>query len=302
MLRQLGKAEPRAALEWLRPARARQPARDAPRRLADAGARPAASAASCFIRSAPTSSSSRAARAASADYLRRVLGKRATLGNVFRHYYAFASTIQDRVYFLTGKYGFLDVTVRASTAQTQALLRQSRGCILLGSHLGSFEVLRRAAPRKALPPINILMYVDNAGKLNSVLRRSRRPPSRASSRSAARTRCCACTNASRAAKSSASSATGPGGTTATAAASSWAMRPVFRSARCCSPGAAGAGGPVLRALPGRPALRGPPGALRRCDPARAGATAERRCGPGSSATRAPGAPLPPRALQLVQLL
>jgi predicted LPLAT superfamily acyltransferase len=108
------------------------------------------------------------ARSASADYLRRVLGKRATLGNVFRHYYAFASTIQDRVYFLAGRYSSYDVTVRAS-AQTQALLRQSRGCILLGSHLGSFEVLRSCGPAEGVPPINILMYVDNAGKLNSVL-------------------------------------------------------------------------------------------------------------------------------------
>jgi len=109
------------------------------------------------------------ARSASAGYLRRVLGRRATLGNVFRHYYTFASTIQDRVYFLAGRISSYDVEIHAS-AQTQALLREGRGCILLGSHLGSFEVLRACGPGAGVPPINVLMYVDNAGKLNSVLR------------------------------------------------------------------------------------------------------------------------------------
>jgi len=109
------------------------------------------------------------ARSASAGYLRRVLGRRATLGNVFRHYYTFASTIQDRIYFLAGRVSSYDVTIHAGL-QTQALLRDGRGCILLGSHLGSFEVLRACGPGEGVPPINILMYVDNAGKLNSALR------------------------------------------------------------------------------------------------------------------------------------
>jgi len=109
------------------------------------------------------------ARSASAGYLRRVLGRRATLGNVFRHYYTFASTIQDRVYFLAGRVSSYDVQIHAGL-ETQALLRDGRGCILLGSHLGSFEVLRACGPGEGVPPINILMYVDNAGKLNSVLR------------------------------------------------------------------------------------------------------------------------------------
>lgn len=108
------------------------------------------------------------ARRASAGYLRRVLGRRATLAEVFRHYYAFASTIQDRAYFLAGNYHAFDVTLRIS-AETRALLGQGRGCILLGSHLGSFEVLRSRGAADGVPPVNILMYVDNAAKLNSVL-------------------------------------------------------------------------------------------------------------------------------------
>jgi predicted LPLAT superfamily acyltransferase len=105
-------------------------------------------------------------RRASADYLRRVLGEH---GSVFRHYHSFAATILDRVYFLAGRYDEFDVTARVS-AQTQATLHRG-GCILLGSHLGSFEALRARSVADGVPPVNMLMYVDNAGKVNGVLRR-----------------------------------------------------------------------------------------------------------------------------------
>jgi len=105
------------------------------------------------------------ARGASAQYLRRVLGRR---GNVFRHYHSFATTILDRVYFLSGRSRHFDVALH-DPEDTQALMRR-RGCILLGSHLGSFEVLRARSDAERIPPVNMLMYVDNAGKLNSVLR------------------------------------------------------------------------------------------------------------------------------------
>jgi len=105
------------------------------------------------------------ARRASAQYLRRVLGRR---GNVFRHYHSFATTILDRAYFLSGRSRHFEVALH-DPEDTQALMRR-RGCILLGSHLGSFEVLRARSDAERIPPVNMLMYVDNAGKLNSVLR------------------------------------------------------------------------------------------------------------------------------------
>lgn len=108
------------------------------------------------------------ARRASADYLRRALGRRARLGDVFRHYHAFASTIHDRAYLLAGKYSYFEVKLSAP-AEPQALLRQGRGCILLGSHLGSFEILRARSVADRVPPVNVLMHLDNAGKINSVL-------------------------------------------------------------------------------------------------------------------------------------
>jgi predicted LPLAT superfamily acyltransferase len=111
---------------------------------------------------------SRRARTASVGYLRRVLGRRPRAREVFRHYHAFASTIQDRVYLLAGRHAGLAVGV--SVPATALELVRRGGCILLGSHLGSFELLRARAAADRLPPVNVLMYRDNAAKLDGVLR------------------------------------------------------------------------------------------------------------------------------------
>jgi predicted LPLAT superfamily acyltransferase len=85
--------------------------------------------------------SARTARRVSYDYLQRALGRSVHWWNVFRHFHFFAATILDRVYLLRGEFDHFDVALNG----TEILHRQmesGRGCILLGSHLGSFEVLR----------------------------------------------------------------------------------------------------------------------------------------------------------------
>jgi predicted LPLAT superfamily acyltransferase len=111
---------------------------------------------------------SRGARRASADYLRRVLGRPPRLAEVMRHYHAFASTVHDRVYLRAGRYDYFDVRLDAPEPLL-AELRARRGCILLGSHLGSFEILRAAGLAEGAPPVNMLMHVDGAEKVNRVL-------------------------------------------------------------------------------------------------------------------------------------
>jgi predicted LPLAT superfamily acyltransferase len=54
------------------------------------------------------------ARRASADYLRRVLGRPPALRDIFRHYHVYASTIHDRVYLLAGKYRYFDVRLEVA--------------------------------------------------------------------------------------------------------------------------------------------------------------------------------------------
>ncbi|HTD06379.1 acyl-CoA synthetase [Undibacterium sp.] len=107
------------------------------------------------------------ARRSSVDYLRRVLPRAPRWRDVLRHYHTFASTIHDRLYMLTGQYHYFDVQVHGYK-EVEAYMR-GRGCILMGSHLGSFEVLRTLGMFKQSLPINVLMHEGNANKINRVL-------------------------------------------------------------------------------------------------------------------------------------
>jgi predicted LPLAT superfamily acyltransferase len=81
------------------------------------------------------------ARRASYEFLKRARRDSVHWWNVLHHFYYFAATILDRVYLLRGEFDRFSVTIHGK----ELLQRQSengRGCILLGSHLGSFEVLR----------------------------------------------------------------------------------------------------------------------------------------------------------------
>lgn len=111
---------------------------------------------------------SSSARAASRQYLDRVLGRKSHIGDGFRHIHTFASTILDRVFLLNDRYDMLDVRVHgAELAQTMIARRQ--GCIFLGAHLGSFEIIRSFARTVQGPPACMVMYEENARKLNAVL-------------------------------------------------------------------------------------------------------------------------------------
>jgi predicted LPLAT superfamily acyltransferase len=106
---------------------------------------------------------SRRARAASRAWLARALGRPATLADVYRHYDAFAVTLLDRVYFLTGRWDYFDVRLHGDEA-LRAIVARGAGCVLLGSHLGSFEALRAAAVFGARWPLAMLMDNANAQK------------------------------------------------------------------------------------------------------------------------------------------
>jgi predicted LPLAT superfamily acyltransferase len=109
-------------------------------------------------------------RRASRSYLKRALGREPILFDVLRHHHAFASTLHDRLYLLRGRCDDFDVMIYGA-AELSAILRQGRGCILLGSHLGSFEVLRALGRFKKNYAINIVMYEGNSEKTGGVMRR-----------------------------------------------------------------------------------------------------------------------------------
>jgi predicted LPLAT superfamily acyltransferase len=49
------------------------------------------------------------------------------------------------------------------------IIARGEGCFLLGAHLGSFEIVRALGRNAKVPPMNLVMYEENARKLNSVL-------------------------------------------------------------------------------------------------------------------------------------
>lgn len=109
------------------------------------------------------------ARAASKHYLRKVLGREPLVRDGFRHIHTFASTVLDRVFLLNGRFDKFDVHAYLDPA-AQEMIARKQGCILLGAHLGSFEITRAFADEIKGPPANVVMYEENARKLNAVLK------------------------------------------------------------------------------------------------------------------------------------
>ena len=109
------------------------------------------------------------ARAASREYLTRVLGRPARARDVARHFHVFACAIMDRLFLVTGRTRRFRIRI-AGIEHVQAILAGGQGCILLGAHLGSFEVLRSVAAYAPVP-VRPLMFRRNAGALTGILDR-----------------------------------------------------------------------------------------------------------------------------------
>lgn len=108
------------------------------------------------------------ARRHAREYLQRVLGRPATPIDRFRQILAFASTIHDRVYLLNQRFEEFEISVDGA-ALLQAAAAESKGALLVGAHLGSFEVTRALGQRQAGLNIAMAMYADNARKINAAL-------------------------------------------------------------------------------------------------------------------------------------
>lgn len=108
------------------------------------------------------------ARRASRDYLGRVLGRHAGWRDGYRHVFSFASTIHDRLYLLNDRFDVFDIEVHGLEA-LDAALQQQPGALLIGAHLGSFEVLRATGRGRPGLKVAMLMYEQNARMLNASL-------------------------------------------------------------------------------------------------------------------------------------
>lgn len=108
------------------------------------------------------------ARRCSRDYLQRALGRWAEWSDGFRHVFSFASTIHDRIYLLNDRFNLFDIEV-IGAEELHASLEKQPGALLIGAHLGSFEVLRALGRGRAGLKVAILMYEENARKINATL-------------------------------------------------------------------------------------------------------------------------------------
>lgn len=96
-------------------------------------------------------------RRASQAFWQRVTGRPASLGQVLDHFATFARVTADRVYFLTGRTGDIPVEISGWEIMERQV-RTGRGCVMLGSHLGSFEAARLASLRH--PGVTVRMVLD----------------------------------------------------------------------------------------------------------------------------------------------
>lgn len=105
-------------------------------------------------------------RKASRNYLRRVLGQNCSTWQIAKHIFYFSATILDRVYFLTDQFHRFEIKTHGleHIKEQQA---SGKGCILLGAHLGSFELLRSLAIQNNMP-FKILMYQDHNAMISEI--------------------------------------------------------------------------------------------------------------------------------------
>ena len=106
-------------------------------------------------------------RAVSADYLKRVSGKRPGPLGVYRHFFTFSTVIMDRLFFLARRLEQISVDLHGEDA-FNALRASNRGFILASAHFGSFEALRVLGISKENLPVKTLMYMENAEQLNAL--------------------------------------------------------------------------------------------------------------------------------------
>lgn len=108
------------------------------------------------------------ARRASRHYLQRVSDHPIHIWHIARHFYHFSATILDRVFLLTSKFSKLDIRIH-NLELVERQLAAGSGCILLGSHIGSFEVLRALAIIQYNLPVKVIMQEAHNETITRIL-------------------------------------------------------------------------------------------------------------------------------------
>jgi len=96
-------------------------------------------------------------------FLARALGHEPTLREQFRVFFSFAATIHDRLYFLRERFDLFRIEVHGAETFGPG------GTLMLGGHLGSFEVLRACGRQLGRRRVVMAMHGENAQRLSGVL-------------------------------------------------------------------------------------------------------------------------------------
>lgn len=109
----------------------------------------------------------RTARRASAEFLGAVRGRPAGWREVFANIHCFAATLLDRVYMAAGEFDRFDVTIEGLPLLDQAL-GEGSGCVLIGSHLGSFDLVMLAHRAMDQRRVSVMMRVDPRSRVRRI--------------------------------------------------------------------------------------------------------------------------------------
>jgi predicted LPLAT superfamily acyltransferase len=114
----------------------------------------------------------REGRTASREYLRRVAALAPGIPSYgsFRHFMTFAEAILDKLAAWSGMITLNDVEYHGREPVLE-MIRQGRGVLLLGSHLGNLEVCRVIASLEQNIRVNVLVHTRHAEKFNALLSR-----------------------------------------------------------------------------------------------------------------------------------
>jgi predicted LPLAT superfamily acyltransferase len=108
------------------------------------------------------------ARKSMRAYLARALGRQPGARDRFRQVLYFATAIHDRLYLLAERFELFRVTEQGEELMRE-VVATGHGALLMGAHMGSFEVLRWIGVRQPGLAVTMAMYEDNARKLNAIL-------------------------------------------------------------------------------------------------------------------------------------
>ncbi|WP_373019555.1 hypothetical protein [Thiomicrorhabdus sp.] len=107
-------------------------------------------------------------KAASRHYLNQALGRPARFSDVYKHFLWFATTILDRVYFLTGRIDGFEVEYE-NLEQWLDSMADNPSQLYLGAHFGSLDAIRALSLDQYGIKIKIVLKVDQNQALVSLL-------------------------------------------------------------------------------------------------------------------------------------